>query len=665
MNVRQAYKMYYRMKTTFLSQTLTDVLEEDDEDSFDSSSLSHAGSSLNISAAISDLLDPHKSLALIQDDPRHSNWVKPAKNSQEFEAAEELSCNENAWNEDLNKRRPKEKPKEQNTFKKKISLTIEPTMMKPLRNPKKSLSKLKLSSSNNFNSIDGSKEVLPDLETILLEKSRSSILQETKKTSTTTNSEIKTSIDIGWLDRNTSLMDAEDLVATASTLSSTSSFGLSNLNMKSFTSSTSLNCPSLSAEVKFHTLDTSDHEIVGNSDDELEAGRPLLHIAKKRRLTTETLPKPTMIEPDHELTVNSSQLPVTAAKDVPDLRNKIPEKPKRLSVKKPTVKTNLETVAEDLIIDKPPADSTLKPSPDDAEPVEASPPVMQRKRSVIKRSKDGISKITKKATKLLTRGKKETKENEDDDDATEKPEAEINFLIDSDLNAMTTVPRASQKELRTTKKLFDNYMLQHDKPTTSNAKIIKVVDAKTAAKKEALEKKVASGSLNENYVRVNLKKKIFVRGKKAFSFSKYKKGVWKSKKAAALSGENMDMRGCDGGVLKCFNCGGVGHFAQNCKQKGDSLLPADAEVKDESPFPTLEEAAQMASDQKLLVHSNKPDTVPLTSNEIWKRLNESSDEEVEAVGDNKENKDGNTEAKDIAAEPPQKVKLKRFFSQDQ
>jgi ATP-dependent DNA helicase Q4 len=108
--------------------------------------------------------------------------------------------------------------------------------------------------------------------------------------------------------------------------------------------------------------------------------------------------------------------------------------------------------------------------------------------------------------------------------------------------------------------------------------------------------------------------------------------LWKGKKAAAaLSGPDMDMGGCDGGVLKCFNCGGVGHFAQQCKKKGDTLLPLDAEMVDESPFLTLGEAAEMADDRKLVAHARNPDSLPATRNEAWK-----SDENKEETPENSE-----------------------------
>lgn len=641
--------MYHRMKSDIISQTLSDIfvdLEEDNE--VEAGSLSQMDSSQNISTAISELLDPKRSFPDIREMTKE---VNPTLKMRDFEATDHLTANDTAWNDTLNKTKTNDKKTHQDLkpkTKKKMTMKIEPSAIKPIRNPRKPLLRSMTSSNLNESSV-GSIDLLPDLETILLEKSRSSLVPAVKKLKNV-ESDIRSSVDSGWLDRNTS-SNSFDKEEISQAISGSSSFGLSNLNMKSFNSTSSLTLNSLNVEVKFDTLD---HEIIGNSDDESETMRPLLHISKKRRLSTDQL------TPTPSVKTSPIDKPIPPETPAKTLRNKAPEKPKRTSIRKLKAVCEVDEIKDKLTYDGDDSDrdptyiEKLKEQP------EASPPVMKRKRSVIKRSKEGISKITKKATKLLSRGKKARLVITGDFDPP-KQEEEINFLIDSNLNEMTTVPRASQKELKTTEKLFDNYLKDNDMPSTS-VKIKKVIDAKTAAKKEALEKKVASGSLNENFVRVNLKKKVFVRGKKAFSFSKYKKSVWKSKKAAALAGPEMDMRGCDGGVLRCHSCGGIGHFAQHCKQKGDNLLPVDAEIKDESPFPTLDEAAQMASNQKLLVHTRKPDQIPAKSNEAWKSLNENSEDEGRQNYADKENKDQNSESND-AAPAPLKVNLITIITQ--
>lgn len=83
-----------------------------------------------------------------------------------------------------------------------------------------------------------------------------------------------------------------------------------------------------------------------------------------------------------------------------------------------------------------------------------------------------------------------------------------------------------------------------------------------------------------------------------------------------MSGPEMNMGGCDGGLLTCFQCGGIGHFAQNCKVRTDALLPV--EVADDSPFLTLEEAERLSEDRRLLAHSHRPETIPGAASQGYK-----------------------------------------------
>lgn len=184
------------------------------------------------------------------------------------------------------------------------------------------------------------------------------------------------------------------------------------------------------------------------------------------------------------------------------------------------------------------------------------------------------------------------------------------------------VPRIDSDTLQQTQNAIEDFIYsqpvgtgtsQTPNATKSSSSVQK--DTKISTARAKLEKRIAAGSLNENFVRINMKKKVFVRGKKVFNFSRHKKSLWKKKKAAALAGPEMDMGGCDGGVLTCFNCGGVGHMARQCKVKGDGLLPMSGEAEEEtSPFSTLEEAEIMTENQKLLAHARKPEAIPKVAN---------------------------------------------------
>lgn len=151
------------------------------------------------------------------------------------------------------------------------------------------------------------------------------------------------------------------------------------------------------------------------------------------------------------------------------------------------------------------------------------------------------------------------------------------YLLEFGMDTIKSVPRIPVAELQQNSIEFTKYIYSADTDAKASEKVTskaggskpKPLSTKNAIARDKLESKIAAGSLNENYVRLNLRKKVFVRGKKTMNFSRYKKKLWKTKKAAALSGPDMDMGGCDGGILTCFQCGLPGHFAQNCKAKSE------------------------------------------------------------------------------------------------
>ena len=60
---------------------------------------------------------------------------------------------------------------------------------------------------------------------------------------------------------------------------------------------------------------------------------------------------------------------------------------------------------------------------------------------------------------------------------------------------------------------------------------------------------------NDNFVRLNMKKKGYRRKGKGMTGGQYKRLQWKQKMAARSESFGSD---------KCFKCGGTGHWAKKC-----------------------------------------------------------------------------------------------------
>lgn len=108
---------------------------------------------------------------------------------------------------------------------------------------------------------------------------------------------------------------------------------------------------------------------------------------------------------------------------------------------------------------------------------------------------------------------------------------------------------------------------------------------------EKLKKKIEDGSLNENFVKINLEKKVYARGKKTMNFSKFKKQQWKDKKKMLHNTPEFP----EGGILKCFKCGQPGHMSRFCKAgRGTDLLALDEyDNEEKSPYISLQDAESL------------------------------------------------------------------------
>ncbi|KAG5321829.1 RECQ4 helicase, partial [Acromyrmex heyeri] len=175
-----------------------------------------------------------------------------------------------------------------------------------------------------------------------------------------------------------------------------------------------------------------------------------------------------------------------------------------------------------------------------------------------------------------------------------------------DRKMLQTIPRSNIKSNGIGNLIMQFSEIVSTDATKKDVSISSTASTKLTAK-EKLKKKIAAGTMNDNFVRINLKKKVFVRNKKNFNFVKYKKNQWKQRKKDLTSSEsNLDAADLiDKNSMICFKCGESGHFIKNCSaSKGNALLPLE-EIDDSLNFPTLEEAEKMANETAMIAHSHK------------------------------------------------------------
>ncbi|XP_052860707.1 uncharacterized protein LOC128267812 [Anopheles cruzii] len=736
--IRNSYKTYYRLKTSLLEDTLLDALDEDDdfdgslmsqESSFsqettDGTQLSFASGTIRNDSALS---GRSSSLNSLLTEPIGSQAV-PNSQAPSFEAEKEIEHNQNAWRNERSRQKPalsavsegtpeasNSKPVAINVSK----LMASPLMMLPKRNPRKLMSRNSFSgtSAADGSAGNGSKTLLPDLETLLNAKSKELDTSVTKVeetlpalSSVPATREPINQLDERWLDRLSSEgMVKETTVPSASDQSSkpcTPHYGLRNVNLAAIASSGSFGMSSLSMSSQTNVpeghvtvqatvfdrgvIQSDSDDVVENSDEECKKTSPgMLHVVKKRKIFTAINRSPQLAEakndskaivplPTGQLDVENKD-PMVDEKQPSEVKmrkTKAPPKSKKLnskedagnplplrarsvratrrvaSYKEPALDTvgsgdfssddddkdpdyerskatsgqsaqwedhASETLAEDDVQTEKPARRSRSTTRS------ATVPKVPRKRRsggakknspISPRLSPGSSNAGAKAKGRATKKKvvAARKSKPPPPQETDEPDE---YVPEYGLDRIKSVPRVDIRELVNDSRLADSFIqgvpVQAERSTSRSGPAV-------SSKESALRKKMAAGKLNENFVRVDLRKKVFVKGKKTINYSRYKKSLWKAKKVAALSGPNMDMGGCDGGILTCFQCGGTGHMARECRNvREDKLLPLGVDVEEESAFPTLEEAEAMANAKTALVHSNRLEKLPPVANPTWKQ----------------------------------------------
>lgn len=719
--------MYYKLKTSFLEETLSDAL---DDDSFDLSLLETSSqtdprlsgsfseiSTPDVSALTSEtsIILPNSStntLSITFDSSSTNETLSRSiiKSNADFEAETSSSINDNAWGKELTNKNSSQMATKTNALRKSMSDKLFRNSSFSKRNPRKSLSRNSLSSSQSSQSLmpNSQNDSLPDLETILsqkiqlLKEKENSEILEIPTNMKAGGVNLANSIDQDWLNRCNAVNSIESETQTTASNSGLNimveppkSFGISNINVnalanleavnvsKDLGKSTlsfdmnNLNLKSTNSFNEQNRIDLNDDE-VANSED--ESAHELQFRSKryvnKRKYNEINKPfEDTKINDDIDMKIN--EIPKIAKKQSTKttVRKKnvvtkpvTNEKTEKIATRKSTrnkanpvaytdIKSNdvIESSGEEEPdpfagddSDNDPNFSVAELENKNSQPIssddssienkEISVKETTRKRVVrsksIRKPKTATNQIKKPRAKRLTKNQNNSNcENE----AIQNPTPD-DYVMEFGLENIKSVPRIPIAELKQNTAEFTKYLCgsTNEKPTTSTGVKTIAPITKNSMAKEKLEKKVAAGSLNENYVRLNLRKKVFVRGKKTINFSRYKKKLWKEKKASALTGPDMDMGGCDGGILTCFQCGLPGHFAQNCKVKGElfiflkhlnaftniflmklgeRLLPLEADVE-ESQYPTLQEAEEMSKQKLLSTHINRE--IPKTDNLIWK-----------------------------------------------
>jgi len=131
----------------------------------------------------------------------------------------------------------------------------------------------------------------------------------------------------------------------------------------------------------------------------------------------------------------------------------------------------------------------------------------------------------------------------------------VNVAFDIGSN---NISRSSKKRYNSDED-FKEYSKQPKVSKTHDHNSIQL-SAKENHKKVMLESKISSGKANKNFVRLDLKRKVYSRGKRSVKTTTYKKKQWKNRKKE-LGEEYTDTNRT---LLKCFKCGDVGHYSKSC-----------------------------------------------------------------------------------------------------
>ncbi|XP_025263838.1 ATP-dependent DNA helicase Q4 [Camponotus floridanus] len=701
-SIKEAYKIYWKLKTRALEETLTDITFYDDvQDNVTNNLLQKSVDdqdripSPEKNTKDTENIDPHDSKCFTEIEDSFSELNTPTNV-------------EGVWGDNLNK--IKEKPKRKqlligrtSSFQLSKNKFESSTFTK--RNPRKSLSLTKIrnkSESNSSSSIDqsgkddGFDTTVNEVKSLFGESMKLTF-KESKPTSQYSINAVQQladghmtcvsrNLNEGWLDRCTKESNLNIETINLQRFSGTSDSGVESME-------SSIHSPKSSVAHSATMLQVSDEDFICNSDSEEECRKKRIRNFKKQ-LSNQDNDHPTKrqcVKIDFDSTIIESNAIinndtfkqtcyVNASSDL-ILKNNYSKNAAddNINTFKLTndIKTNFNTLNESVKIENNiiPLDSNIESNianndkktsenicqtnsrsrvtntiPESADFINQEntlmsneKPVRQctrgREKQVLFDSNPNCTEEKTKKTKVKTNGttkirsvkkstdqqnKEKTMNNEEKCDMREKrrslrrkssledekkqsSDLETYEIPTYDMKMLQTVPRFTIKPTETSDLIAQlSESLRTDElendtliPSKANPKLTAI---------EKLEKKMDTGTMNNNFVRINLKKKVYVRGKKNFSLFKYKRNQWKNRKKLASSESSLDAADLiDKNGITCFKCGESGHFAKCCTtSKNATLLPLN-EIDESTNFPTLEEAEKMASKNAQIAQGHRTD----------------------------------------------------------
>ncbi|KAA0204068.1 hypothetical protein HAZT_HAZT007475 [Hyalella azteca] len=149
------------------------------------------------------------------------------------------------------------------------------------------------------------------------------------------------------------------------------------------------------------------------------------------------------------------------------------------------------------------------------------------------------------------------------------------------------------------------------------------VRRKFLKKEDKLTDKVKRGTLNENFVRIDLKKKTYARGKKNMTGGKFRRMEWKRKQGLKSSNGSASSGERKAKNLTCYKCGDFGHWAARCPGKSTKSDYTDVYERGNVDFLTLQQAEEMARGIKTSQASTTTKLFSLPSSSVSQAFSDS------------------------------------------